>query len=342
MFKSKSAVLLLPLLLAACSPLGGGASPAPAAVDQRSKPAPSTAAAQHAAKVQQTASPASGGAFASSAATAPGQSPVISPAPAAQKPLASGTDLPKPDHVVIVVEENHSFEKVIGSKAAPYINGLVQQGAFFTQSFAVAHPSQPNYLVLFSGSDQGIKDDSCGHTFKAANLASSLIQAQLTFGGYSEDLPETGSTACTHGQYGRKHSPWVNFSNVPKETNMPLDSFPADDFSKLPTVSFVIPNLDNDMHDGSIRAADDWLKEHLDPYVQWAASHNSLLIVTWDEDDNSRNNHIPTLMAGPMVAIGSYDQRITHLNVLRTLEDMYGLPHAGKSGDAAAITGVWR
>jgi hypothetical protein len=79
-----------------------------------------------------------------------------------------------PDHVVIVVEENHSFSSIIGSSAAPYINSLAQQGALFTQSFAVEHPSQPNYLDLFSGANQGVTDDSCPHTFSTENLCGGI------------------------------------------------------------------------------------------------------------------------------------------------------------------------
>src|SRR5205807_5966884 len=93
-----------------------------------------------------------------------------------------------PDHVVIVIEENHSFSSIIGSSQAPFINSLARQGALFTQSFAVGHPSEPNYLELFSGSNQGVTDDSCPHTFSVENLASELTAAGLTFTGFSEDL----------------------------------------------------------------------------------------------------------------------------------------------------------
>ncbi|NRF94858.1 acid phosphatase [Paenibacillus frigoriresistens] len=276
-------------------------------------------------------------------------SPTLSPSPSPLNTSSSPPKVPnpavsegaKPDHVVIVVEENHSYEKLIGNASAPYINALAGQGAFFTHSYAVAHPSQPNYFVLFSGTDQGVKDDSCGHQFKTANLASELVKAGYTFAGYSEDLPAVGSTVCTNHQYGRKHSPWVSFSNVAKESNQPFDQFPKD-FSKLPTVSFVIPNQDNDMHDGTIQAADDWLKKHIGPYVTWAQSHNSMLILTWDEDDFSKDNHIPTIFVGPMVKPAKYDQHITHLNVLRTLEEMYKLPYLGGTSEVPAIQGIWK
>src|SRR5262249_31288811 len=219
--------------------------------------------------------------------------------------------------------------------------GVAQQGALYTQSCAVEHPSQPNYLDLFSGSNQGVTDDSCPHTFSTENLASELAAAGLSFTGFSEDLPSAGSTVCTSGAYARKHAPWINFSNVATTANQPFTSFPTD-LNTLPTLSFVIPNLNDDMHDGTIAQGDTWLQQHLNSYIQFAQSHNSLLIVTWDEDDNSSSNQIPTIFIGPMVKQGQFTETINHFNVLRTLEDLYGLTHAGSASTATAISDVWK
>ena len=246
-----------------------------------------------------------------------------------------------PDNVVIVIEENHSFSSIIGSSSAPFINSLAQQGALFTQSFGVEHPSQPNYLDLFSGTNQGITDDSCPHTFSTVNLASELAAAGLTFTGFSEDLPSAGSAVCTSGAYARKHAPWVNFTNVPTSANQPFTSFPTD-FTTLPTISIIDPNLNNDMHDGTISQGDTWLQQHMNGYVQFAQTHNSLLIVTWDEDDSASGNQIPTIFVGPMVKQGQFTETINHFNVLRTLEDLYGLTHAGSAATATAISDVWK
>src|SRR5262245_37258153 len=82
---------------------------------------------------------------------------------------------PTPDHVVIAIEENRAYSQIIGSSAAPYINSLATQGALMTNSFAIEHPSEPNYLDLFSGSNQGVTDDSCPHTFSTPNLGGELI-----------------------------------------------------------------------------------------------------------------------------------------------------------------------
>jgi acid phosphatase len=213
-----------------------------------------------------------------------------------------------------------------------------------TNSHAVTHPSEPNYLALFAGSTFGLSDDSCPHTFTSANLAQELIHARDSFGGYSEDLPNVGYTGCSSSDYARKHNPWVNCTNVPSHVNMPLTKFPTNpiNYRSLPTISIVVPNLQNDMHDGTIQRADVWLKNHIDDYVKWAKTNKSLLVVTWDEDDESSANQIPTIFVGPMVKTGRYSVKVNHYNVLRTLEAMYGLPYANKSANVTTITDVWQ
>ncbi|MDP4164251.1 MAG: alkaline phosphatase family protein, partial [Bacillota bacterium] len=208
-----------------------------------------------------------------------------------------------------------------GNSNAPYINSLIKQGAYLSNYHAIEHPSQPNYLDLFSGANQGVINDGIPkHKFSTANLGSELLQKHFTFAGYSEDLPFVGFNGgwTSKGPYARKHNPWVNFTNIPRKANQPLTSFPKD-FRRLPTVSFVIPNLKHDMHDGTIAAGDQWLKKQIDPYVQWSKKHNSLLIVTWDEDDSSEHNKIPAIFVGPMVKVGQFSQYSSHFSLLRTI-----------------------
>ncbi len=278
------------------------------------------------------------------------------PKPAEPEQAASGS-LPVPDHVVIVIEENHGegqiigdkpvqpdlFHQIIGSNQDPYINSLAKQGALFTDSHGVMHPSTPNYLALFSGSTHGATTDNCpppGAPYSSPNLAEQLMNHGYTFEGYGETMPEPGFTGCQSGLYVRKHCPWVNWPSLSKESQ-PFTSFPKD-FSKLPTVSFVIPNLNDDMHNGTVQQGDTWLKDNLSQYVQWAKTHNSLLIVTFDEDDFTPANHIPTIFVGPMVKPGQYSETINHYNVLRTIEAMYGLSAIGNAAQAQPITDVWQ
>lgn len=259
---------------------------------------------------------------------------------------------PRPDHVVIVVMENKNYGDIIGRPdEARYINSLASGGAVFSNSYAITHPSQPNYLALFSGSAQGVPSDTCPQNFgNVPNLGTELIRSGRTFAGYSQSMPSAGYAGCGSDLslgYVRKHNPWVDFSNVPAASNLTYSSFPAS-YSRLPTVSFVIPNLCDDMHYCSRDTGDSWIQKNLGGYAQWAQAHNSLLIITWDEDGTllfglgGDGNRIPTIFYGAHVRPGVYGERISHYSVLRTIEDMYGLAHAGASASAAPITDVWK
>jgi hypothetical protein len=271
-------------------------------------------------------------------------------APGASRSVPGGPPVPLPhfDHIVLVVEENHSYDEITGATDAPYLGALRRQGAVFSDAHAVTHPSQPNYLALFAGSTFGLTSDDCPQDLSGPNLASELRARGLSFTGYSESLPAAGYTGCDSGGgassdplYARKHNPWVDFSNVPTASNQPFSSFLAD-FGQLPSVAFVVPNQQHDMHSGSVAAGDAWLQQHLDPYVEWATAHNSLLIVTWDEDDGSEGNHILTLFAGAHVAAGTYAETIDHYDVLRTIEALEGVAFTNEAARASTIADVWR
>ncbi len=258
----------------------------------------------------------------------------------------AASSLPRPAHIVVVMEENHGFSQIIGSSGAPYINSLAKKGALFTNSHGITHPSEPNYLGLFSGSTQGVTSDVCPVNFSKPNLGSELSTASDSFVGYSESLPQAGFTGCfapgsSSDMYARKHNPWVDFSNLPASVNQPFTTFPTN-FSTLPTVSIVVPNEQDDMHSGSVQQGDTWLKDHINNYVQWAQNNNSLLIVTWDEDNDTAANHIPTIFVGPMVRTGNFSEKINHYTVLRTLEALYALPFLGNATKATTITDIWK
>lgn len=272
-------------------------------------------------------------------------------------------EVPRFDHVIIVVEENHGYDELIGSDNAPYFNQLANAGALFTDSHGVVHPSQPNYLVLFSGSKQKAGNDECLQArgpFTTPNLGASLIEHGFTFKGYAQTMPSVGFEGCEYlkstltggSLYVRKHAPWVNWqggktNNISPALSLPMTEFPKD-FNKLPTVAFVIPDMDHDMHnigapgdDAAIQRGDKWLKDNLSGYVEWAKTHNSLLIVTFDEDDYQKVNHIPTFFVGAQVKPGLYSEKINHFNVLMTINAMFDLP-AEYLTDSNIITGIWK
>ncbi|WP_433203721.1 alkaline phosphatase family protein [Dactylosporangium sp. CS-047395] len=261
---------------------------------------------------------------------------------AAASQAEAATSVPRFDHIVLVMFENKAYSQISGSSSAPYFNSLAGQGAKFTKSYAITHPSQPNYIALFSGSTQGVSNDDCPKNFTGTNLQSQLSGAGLSFKGYSESMPSNGYTGCSSGTYQRKHNSWVDFSSVPAASNLTYASFPSSsNYASLPTVAFVTPNMCNDMHDCSVGTGDTWLKSKLDAYAQWAKTHNSLLIVTFDEDNRLALNQIFTVFVGAHVKTGSYSEKINHYNVLRTIEGAYGLPGINGAASLSPITDVW-
>jgi len=258
---------------------------------------------------------------------------------AVTSPAAQAATLPRPDHTLVVVMENHGYASVIGSRKAPWVNGL--PAAVLTDWHGVTHPSQPNYLALFTGSTQGVKGDRCPVTVTGASLGGQLAGAGLSFTGYSEDLPRVGSTVCAARGYARKHNPWADVVGLPAAVNQPLTALPKD-FASLPTVAFLVPNLCHDTHDCPVATGDAWLRRTLSGYVAWAASHNSLLVITYDEDDFTRANRIPNLLVGPMVVPGRYSQHGDHYTMLRTLEALYGLAPIGQAAHRRPLVAVWR
>jgi hypothetical protein len=234
--------------------------------------------------------------------TSAGQAPCLLeralPAGAPVAPTANAT--PAFAHIVVVMEENHSLAEIIGNAQAPYLNSLANAGSLLTNYHAITHPSEPNYLAIYAGSTFGITDDGT-YSEPDPTLATVLQGAGQSFIGYVE----SGSP--------RKHNPWESF---PEGMTVEHDftTFPTD-LTQLPKVAFVIPNLNDDMHDGTIAQADQWLKTNIDAYARWAVTHNSLLIVVWDEDDGSQSNQVPAIVYGAHVVPGQYGNAYTHYDV---------------------------
>ncbi len=269
--------------------------------------------------------------------------------------------LPTYDHIVVVVEENKSRTQIIGNTAeAPFLNALARRGVSLTNMAGITHPSQPNYLEMFSGDSQGVQSNNKpgGLPFTTPNLAAALIAAGKTFIGYAEDLPAAGDADTVktiypdgRDRYARKHVPWTNWQSsanplppnaLPPSVNQPFSAFPTD-FTLLPDVAFVIPNESHDMHSGvdRVRVGDRWLAGRLAAYASWALANNSLLIVTWDEDDSRSGNQIPTVFYGAHLRVGDNEGAWTLHHLLRTLTDLTGIAPMGRAVEVSRIAGIF-
>lgn len=261
---------------------------------------------------------------------------IVAPSPAAKKFTTK--------YVQLVIFENHSYDEVIGNQQAPYITSLSKTWANMTQSFAVTHPSQPNYLALFSGSTQGVTGDQCPFNFSADSLGSELIAAGISFRGYAESMPSAGYTGChavpdkLHSRwlYMRKHVPWADFTNLPLSVSYPY----TEPLAKAPAqFVWITPNMCNDVHDCPIATGDKWASKNLPKLIEWDAANDGLLILTFDENDGSPGNQIPTILIGNVNA-GPFSQTVNHYSVLRTIEDIFGVKALGSAASASPIEGV--
>jgi hypothetical protein len=265
------------------------------------------------------------------------------------------TTLPVPDHIVMVWGEN--MVPVVGNSNSPYITSIANQGANLTNYYAITHPSQPNYIQVFSGGNQGVTNDTKPTVkFNAPNLAKNLIVKGKTYVQYCEGLPAVGSDIDVSGRYYRKHNPLANFvgtgaNQVPTSLNQPFTAFPTD-YTKLPTVAFVVPDICGDGHDDCtaggisvndrVKQYDTWIQNNLNAYKNWCINNNSILIISFDENDGSSGNKITCIIYGAHVKPGTYIQTTNHYSALRMIEEMYGLPLIGASSTAPKIDFCWK
>jgi hypothetical protein len=268
----------------------------------------------------------------SNTATATPTAPPAGPCGTAATPPATY------DHVVWIVMENHSYSEVVGSSNAPYETQLASQCGSASKFFAETHPSLPNYIAMTSGSPQGITDDSdpSAHPLNVPSIFS------LTAGGW-RSLEESMPNNCqltNSGTYAVRHNPAAYYTNIRTECgslDVPLGSTP--DLSARFT--FITPNLCNDTHDCSVSTGDTWLSGLL-PKVFASAQYQAgrtAVFLTWDEDDSSMSNQIPTLVMAPSVVPGTRPTTtFNHYSMLRATEEMLGLsPLLGNAASATSL-----
>ena len=276
------------------------------------------------------------------------------------------------DRVLIIVLENVDYEGAIQNKD---LAALAQHGASFTNFHALFHPSYPNYLAMVAGTDFGIH--SRGRIFadgqvnfpndaQHKSIADRLIAAGLDFKQYAEELPagtcpwniSSEHVAEKKGDYVRRHVPFMSFREVQEkwcDRVVRVDSSTSDNFfvqdakKGLVAYSLYTPNMNHDGHNTSVQVAGAWVKKFLDDSFPEKLRKGTLVIITFDESAGNRDNRIFTLFLGEMVKEASQqdpkvlDRHYTHYNVLRTIEENFGLePLTANDRAAEAITGIWR
>lgn len=276
------------------------------------------------------------------------------------------------DRVVIIVLENADYERALQD---PNLTALASRGASFTNFHALFHPSYPNYLAMVAGTDFGLHrrgsflgdkqvnfPDDAGHR----TIADRLIAAGLDFKQYAEELPPDScpwNFAGFHspdgrGNYVRRHVPFLSFREVQQklcDRVIRVDSKKSDNFfvadakKGLVAYSFYTPNMNHDGHDTTVQVAGAWVRKFLDVTFPEKLRPGTLVVVTFDESGGNEDNRIFTLFLGDMVKEASQqdptalNKRYTHYNVLRTIEDNFGLePLTANDRAASPITDIWK
>lgn len=252
-------------------------------------------------------------------------------------------------HVFIIVMENHSYSQVWNRPSTPYITKLGNTYARATNYHAITHPSLPNYLNLFAGSNYGITDDcspSASCHVNAINLADNLQARGLKWRAYMESMPAPCYLRDS-GNYAPRHNPFVYFDDIRNRlrrcnrhvVNLSALTVNLASASTTPNYAFITPGLCNDMHDCSVGTGDKWLKAQVPPILHSPACvvDKCLVVITWDENDGSSGNQVLTIFAGSGAKKGGIVSAApyTHFSLLLTVESIFGLP-TQSSNDAAA------
>ncbi len=245
-------------------------------------------------------------------------------------------------HVVVLVMETKERGDVVGARESRYVNALARRYAIATASFAVTHPSLPNYLALTSGSTQGITSDCTDCHAAGRNIVDQLEAAHLTWKAYMEGLPRPCSNIAGAGRYAKKHDPFMYYDDVARNPRrcrrvVGFDQLAADLRSgALPTYAFVSPDLCHDTHDCDVATGDRFLAG-LVPRLLRELGPRGFLVLTWDEGSSdagcctdAHGGRIATIVAGPGARRRAHSARpVDHYGVLGTVERALGLPPLG-------------
>lgn len=270
--------------------------------------------------------------------------------------LTVGAQVPTSHHVVLVMEENQSYTTVVGNTAVwPNLNNLIAGGALPTNYYANTHPSIGNYFMLTTGQIL-TNDDSSTTIWNVDNIARRMLADNVSFRIYAEGITQ-GYTGGDTGLYLIRHNPFAMLSDIADNAQVadavlwPFSQFAADlAAGKLPEFSYIVPDVDDDAHNGTPQQADTWLETNVVMPLSAAAPFQSggdgLLIVDFDEaetsDATNGGGHVAPVLWGPIVRAG-YQQTTgnlyQHQSMLLTMMQALGLPNPPGAAASAPSMG---
>ncbi len=255
------------------------------------------------------------------------------------------------DHIILIVLENKSYSQIVGNSQAPYFNNLAKTYTLIPNYYGIAHPSLPNYIALIGGSTFGITTDCTDCFVSKTNLIDNLEKSGYSWKAYMESMPQSCYVG-NAGLYAQKHNPFIYFSDIKNDTAKCSNIVPYSELSNdlasgsalnsTPNFIWITPNLCNDMHDCSVKTGDKWLSEQVPTILNSQAfkNQNSLLAVFWEEDNGTKENHVPLILVASKTKVVYNPQDVyTHYSLLHTVETLWNLPTLSNNDKNAAVFG---
>jgi len=245
---------------------------------------------------------------------------------------------PQARHVFMIVMENHSPDQALSGE---FTSSLAAKYGVADNYHAVAHPSVPNYLALTSGKTWGVRDDSY-RVLPREDIGSQLTKAGVTWRAYMEGM-NTGACLDSPLPYDPGHNPFAFYGGECPSNVVPLTALAGDLAGSTPRFSWITPDRCNDTHDCDVSVGDDWLRQQVGAITASKAwKDGGVLFITWDEDDQSADNRVLTLVIAPGMSHITSTKEYTHYSLLATVEDLLGVPRLGDAARATAMTDLIR
>jgi phosphatidylinositol-3-phosphatase len=253
-------------------------------------------------------------------------------------PHRKGSVLYVTPHVMLVMLENKGYAATLGSCFAdPYLCGLGARYASVVGWTGVGHPSLPNYLAVTTGSMQGCTSDTCSGNY-TPSLGGQLNTARIPWVAWMESMPSACATTDSN-PYVWHHNPFVREGDSQcsaHDVNYPGASQAVATLTggAAPEFVWITPNINNDMHSGSVQAGDAWLKANIAPVLasSWFTGADSTVIITMDEGDPGNTNAIPqVIISNNSIGHGNVSIVGNLYGTLRTIEQEFGLPLLGNA-----------
>jgi phospholipase C len=249
-------------------------------------------------------------------------------------------------HVLVIVMENHSAGQIFGSPKTPYITRVARRCGKAANYHSITHPSLPNYLAMTAGSTAGIMTDCTGCRTNVPNIFRQLARRGRAWRAYEESMPSPCLRADA-GRYLMRHNPAVYYRHLRgtcRTSDLPMGT-PARGplrhalrTNVLPAYAFLTPDACHDMHDCPKSAGDAWLRSWLPMILSTRAYRHGQLVVFFTFDEGDGDDHVATIVISPYVDGGTVSRAwLTHYSLLRTTENLLGLPLLGRARTAVGM-----